>query len=120
MTGAPTREAVYYTIDGAAERLHKSRRWLQDWLRGHPADRFGTAFYAQLGRTKLFTDEGLSRLLAACMEDQRCHLSSSRRVRAGASSGGYAAPTLDATLTEALALSRRPRREIPQEARPRH
>src|SRR5215813_3982884 len=80
--------AAVYNMEEAAERLHKSRRWLQDWLRFHPADSLGKPFYAQLGRTKVFTDESLSRLLAACMEDQRCRSSSSRRVRVGARIGG--------------------------------
>ena len=41
-----------YTMEEAAERLHKSRRWLQDWLRVHSADSLGRPFYAPLGRTK--------------------------------------------------------------------
>jgi hypothetical protein len=99
--------AAAYTMDEAAERLHKSRRWLQDWLRDNPADSLGKPFFAQLGRTKVFTDESLSRILAACMEDQRCRSSSSRRVRVGARTGGFAGRTSDATLTEALALAKR-------------
>src|SRR5262245_15415848 len=101
-----------HTMDEAATRLHKSRRWLQDWLEDHPADRFGNPYFAQLGRTKVFTDDDLNRILAACKEDQRCHSSSSRRVKAGVRSGGFVAPTSDATLTEALGLSTRhsPRR----------
>src|SRR5262249_23625395 len=70
-----------HTMDEAATLLHKSRRWLQDWLGDHPADRFGNPFFAQLGRTKVFTDDDLNRILAACKEDQRCPSSSTRRVR---------------------------------------
>jgi hypothetical protein len=49
--------AAVYNMEEAAEWLHKSRRWLQDWLRDHPADSLGKPFYAQLGRTKVFTDK---------------------------------------------------------------
>src|SRR5215469_10020617 len=57
--------AAVYNMEEAAERLHKSRRWLQDWLRDHPTDSLGKPFYAQLGRTKVLTDESLNRILAA-------------------------------------------------------
>ena len=70
-----------YTLDEAGARLHKSRRWLQDWLGDHPADRFGNPFFAQLGRTKVFTDDDLNRILAACKEDQRCRNSPPRSGR---------------------------------------
>src|SRR5262249_25884607 len=85
----------------AAERLHKSRRWLQDWLRDHPADSLGKPFYAQLGRTKVFTDDDLRRILAAAMEDERCRLNSSPRGRPNMRHGGFAAPTSGSTLTKA-------------------
>src|SRR5262249_48749800 len=106
MTSAPIRAALY-TMEEAAELLQKGRRWLQDWLRDHPVDRLGQPFYAPAGRTKLFDDNDLSRIRAALKEDERCRLNSSRRVRVGARTGESAAPTLDATLTEALALSGR-------------
>src|SRR5690242_1819861 len=48
----PFTPGPVYTMDAAAERLHKSRRWLQDWLRDHPVDSLGQPFYSPLGRTK--------------------------------------------------------------------
>src|SRR5271170_5571467 len=100
-------DRAIFTMDEAAERLHKSRRWLQDWLREHPADRFGRPFYAPLGRTKTFSDEDLDRIRDAAMEDERCRLNSFRRGPRKMPLGQYAAPTSDATLTEALALARK-------------
>ena len=40
--------APLYTMDEVAERLHKSRRWLQDFVRGMSIGRMA-------GRTRLFT-----------------------------------------------------------------
>ena len=45
-----------YTVDEVAERLHKSRRWLQDWLRDHPADRAGLPHYMPAGSTNLVSE----------------------------------------------------------------
>src|SRR6516225_6091833 len=99
--------AVVYSMDEAAARLHKSRRWLQDWLRDHPVDGRGEPFYSPLGRTKTFDDHDLERIRAAAREEERCRLSSSRRVLVRRRIGVSAAPTSDATLTEALALAKR-------------
>src|SRR5262245_42262603 len=99
--------ALVYSMDEAAARLHKSRRWLQDWLRDNPTDERGQPYYSPLGRTKTFDDNDLERIRAAAREEERCRLSSSRRVRAKRRSGAFAAPTSDATLTEALALAKR-------------
>src|SRR5215470_12501174 len=57
--------AVLYSMDEAAARLHKSRRWLQDWLRDHPVDGRGEPFYSPLGRTKTFDDNDLERIRAS-------------------------------------------------------
>ena len=45
-----------YTMDEVAERLHKSRRWLQDFIQRYP-------FYRLAGRTKLFTEGDIARLI---------------------------------------------------------
>lgn len=50
------------TIDEAASELHKTRRWLVDWLRDHPADSRGLPYYAALGRTKLFHPDDIARI----------------------------------------------------------
>jgi hypothetical protein len=46
-----------YTMDEVGQRLHKSRRWLQDFIRINP-------YYRMAGRTKLFTVTDLFRLCA--------------------------------------------------------
>jgi hypothetical protein len=79
-------------MDQVAERLHKSRRWLQDFLRGRDIGRLA-------GRTKLFTDADILRLIEALP----CPSSSSRR--ASRRTGRSAARISGGTLTEALALA---------------
>lgn len=44
-----------YTMDEVAQRLHKSRRWLQEFLRGKSFGRFA-------GRTRLFTESDIAQL----------------------------------------------------------
>ena len=94
------------TMAGAAEVLHKSRRWLQDWLRSNPADRYGVPFYSPLGRAKLFSDADITRILETVREQERCRLSSSRRQRrVERHTSPSVAPSLESTLTEALRLA---------------
>jgi hypothetical protein len=97
-----------HTMCEAATLLHKSKRWLQYWLLDHPTDNLGRPFYARLGRTKVFTDNDLDRILAAAVEDERCRLNSSRRAptKAARHRGQSVAPTSDATLTRALARAK--------------
>jgi hypothetical protein len=59
-----------FTIDQVAERLRKSRKWLQEWLCEHPTSWSGMPYYAAIGRTKLFTDENI-RWIARAIEDQK-------------------------------------------------
>lgn len=52
-----------YTEAEIAARLHRSRRWLLEWLRENPTDATGQPFYLQVGRSKRFTaDDGLRML----------------------------------------------------------
>ena len=93
-------------MDEAAKALHRSRRWLQEWLRAHPTDGYGVPFYSPLGRAKLFTDADISRILETVREQERCRLSSSHRQRpAGRHTSPSAAPSSESTLTEALRLA---------------
>lgn len=46
------------TMDQLAERLHKSRRWLQYFLRDHPYGRMA-------GRTRLFTEADIAAIIEA-------------------------------------------------------
>jgi len=69
------------TLDEAAAELHKSKRWLQDWLAKNPMDAVGRPFSSKLGRTRLFQDSDLSRILEAT-RDTPCPSKSSRRAPA--------------------------------------
>jgi hypothetical protein len=85
--GTPTpvaAQAPPYTLDRAAQRLHISRRTLQDWLRAHPADPAGQPFYSVIGRTKTFDDGDIARIRAAAREEERCRLNSSAAPRQNA------------------------------------
>jgi hypothetical protein len=88
----------------AAQALHKSRRWLQDWLSKNPVDQYGTPFYSPMGRTKLFDENDLARIRAATREIERCRLSSSRRARAKRRITPSAEHTSESTLNELRAL----------------
>ncbi len=59
-----------HTLDEAARQLRKSRRWLLDWLRSHPADSAGVPFYSPMGRTKTFDDADIA-LGETCSLEQR-------------------------------------------------
>src|SRR5262245_38809482 len=86
---------TFLTIDEAAARLRKSRRWLQSFLRQHP-------YYRLAGRTKLFTEADINRLYEALP----CPSHSSHR--ASRRSGRSGVHTSASTLTEALRLAREP------------
>ena len=62
---ADTNEAeavAFFTMNEVAKRLRKTRRWLQDQLREHPEDSRGVPFFRNAGRSKLFTEESITRL----------------------------------------------------------
>src|SRR6187549_1191851 len=84
------------TIEQAAGRLHKSRRWLQAFLQQLPPG----DYYRLAGRTKLFTEAHLQRLVEA----MPCHSNSSRRV--SRRTGRSRAHISGSELTEALRLAR--------------
>jgi hypothetical protein len=51
------------TLDDVAKIIHKSRRWLREWLRDNPRDAYDRPLYVMAGRTMLFTDQHVKRLL---------------------------------------------------------
>src|SRR5262245_49418657 len=99
-----------YNMDEAARMLHKSRRWLQDWLRANPADATGHPFYTPLGRTKTFDANDIVRMRALAKEQERCRLSSSRREKARRKTGTSGAPTSTSLWTTARELLKSGRR----------
>ena len=54
-----------YTVDEVADRLHKTRRWLMDWLRIHTHDQRGNPLFKLAGRSKVITDEHIQRIIEA-------------------------------------------------------
>jgi hypothetical protein len=90
-----------HTMDEVAGKLRKSRRWLQEFLHDHP-------YYRLAGRTKLFTEEDINRLIEALP----CPGSSSRHAKAGrriGTSGGSTSGSLWTTARELLTGERPPR-----------
>ena len=51
------------TLDDVAKIIHKSRRWLREWLRDNPRDAYDRPLYVMAGRTMLFTDQHVKRIL---------------------------------------------------------
>src|SRR5215831_17077705 len=84
----------------AACELRKSERWLRDWLKQHPVDRNGDAFYRLAGRTKLLSDGDIDRI----RENLPCPSPSYRRSRAVPRTTTSAVHTSELLLTEARAL----------------
>src|SRR6266566_2491307 len=84
----------------AARELRKSERWLRDWLKQHPVDRNGDAFYRLAGRTKLLSDGDIDRI----RENLPCPSPSYRRSRAAPRIITSAERTSESLLTEARAL----------------
>lgn len=88
------------TLDGAAQVLGCSRRWLQGWLSGNPDHGY------KIGREWRF----LTNDIIAIREALRCRSNSSETARTqmtvSGTSGGLSA---DAALKKALALCAKPR-----------
>ena len=81
------------TIEEAATKLRKSKRWFQYFLRAHPVDSAGRLLFKQLGRSKLFDEIDLARitLTASALS---CPSSCSNAARIGTTAaqlpvGGY-------------------------------
>jgi hypothetical protein len=56
------------TIEEAAAKLCTTKRRLRSWLYEHPTDAAGEPFFKLFGRTKLFDEEDLARILKASTE----------------------------------------------------
>jgi hypothetical protein len=70
------------TLPEAAERLRKSKRWLLEWLRKHPADKAGEPYYTPVGRDKIFHQADIARIEFALRGEVKCRSVSGRRVPA--------------------------------------
>jgi len=55
--------SLTYSIKDAAQRLGVSKRWLQQFLCKHPADKDGIPFYVPVGNRKRLTEQDLERIL---------------------------------------------------------
>jgi hypothetical protein len=90
------------TMTEAAERLRKTPRWLTSWLRGNPQDANGIPYCRQAGRTRLFTETDVARIVEALLP---CRSSSSRPAKARRRTGRSAGHTSVSTWTEAEELT---------------
>jgi hypothetical protein len=84
---------VLVTVAEVAARLHKSKRWLQEFLREKP-------FGRSAGRTRLFTEEDIAAII-----DSLPRASCSKQVE----SSSVAVPSEAALWRKAQALLKRPR-----------
>ena len=103
-----------YTLAEVAAKIHKSPRWLREFLRQHDD------CCLRIGRTPEFDDAMVARLISRI--DKSCRSSSTRharRVQVRHLTGQSAARTSESALAEALSWQARPCRPNPQEARAR-
>lgn len=69
------------TLPEAAAELRKTPRWLREWVRAHPRDKSGAAYYTPAGRDKLFHPNDIARIELALREEVSCPSGSGRRVK---------------------------------------
>lgn len=96
------------TLHEAAAELRKRPRWLREWLRTHPRDKSGEAYFTPAGRDKLFHPADLVRIEVALREEVKCPSVSGRRVPVKRRTMKSAEPTLDAELRLAAELTNDP------------
>lgn len=95
-----------FTMADVAARLGKSVRWLQEHLRTYPCGRLA-------GRTRLFTDSDIGKLIESLPKDRGkpCRSRSSRRAKVARNSIGSEEPTSGSTWTELQKHLTGPRRD---------
>jgi hypothetical protein len=94
-----------FYLQEAAERLHVTPRWLEDWLCQYPLDpKTGEPFFVLAGRLKLFTEADVARIYAALRELTRCRYISERPAKAKRPTTKSAGPTSGSLLSKARAL----------------
>jgi hypothetical protein len=92
------------TLSEAARDLHKSRRWLQDFLSRNPVDSESRPFYRLAGRTKLIDEDAFHRIYEALP----CPSNSLPRAPAAPRTSRSEEPTCASTWIEAAALLKEP------------
>src|SRR6266403_2009172 len=92
------------TLSEAADALHKSKRWLQDWLAKNPTDATGRPFFSQLGRSRVFREADIHRILDATMKAPPCRSNVSRPAPVKRRTGQSAERTSESMWTEAQEL----------------
>jgi len=100
------RATRLFTMAEAAKELRKSPRWLREWLARNPEDAYGRPYCSKLGRTKVFREADITRILDATMDTKKCRSTSGRRTKAR--TGRSAAPTSGSLWNEAQELLRGP------------
>lgn len=98
MSSVDDRFPSTLTLHAVAERLHVTRRWLQEYLRQNPYDQFGRPVFRVAGRSKIFTEDDYNRLLETLPTPQPRVPLNVRRIRR------HQSVVRDATLEEALRL----------------
>ncbi|ODM71739.1 hypothetical protein A6X20_07295 [Bradyrhizobium elkanii] len=93
------------TLEEAAAELHKTPRWLREWVRARPRDKLGEPFYTPVGRDKLFEPSDIARIKQALREELKCPSNSGRRGPAKRRTLKSAAPTDESMLKLAAELT---------------
>src|SRR3954452_5149771 len=83
-----------YTIEDASQLLHKSARWLRDYLRRNPDCCY------RAGRTTLLDATDINRIKTRLRQAHPCRSSSLIRAQARRLTTASGAPTSASTLTE--------------------